>query len=191
MTNFRPEGSDHRPCVKARLGYDDDSLRGIFRVEDQYVRAVHTGFQQSVCRDSCVEFFFQPGGGGPYLNFEFSAGGAMLCHCVRDNTRVTGGFKDMTVLSDDECRQVQIVTSLPAIVEPEITEPVTWTLAFAIPLAVVANYTEVSRPLSGQTWRANFYKCADESSHNHWGSWMPVAQLNFHLPECFGPIVFE
>jgi len=45
---------------------------------------------------------------------------------------------------------------------------------------------------SGQIWRANFYKCADESSHPHWGSWADIGErLDFHQPECFGEIIFE
>ena len=190
IANFRPESSDHRPVVSARLGYDGAFLRGIFRTEDRYVRSVATGFQQNVCRDSCVEFFVQPRGEGAYHNFEFNAGGAMLWHCVRDHSRGPTGFADMSVTSDEECQAVEIISSLPSTVEPEIREPLTWTLAFAIPVSLLEKYVGALGPLSGQTWRANFYKCGDKTSHPHWGSWMPVSELNFHLPACFGVIQF-
>ena len=42
--------------------------------------------------------------------------------------------------------------------------------------------------LSGQTWRANLYKCADHTSHPNWASWSPIQRLSFHLPEFFGEL---
>jgi hypothetical protein len=45
-------------------------------------------------------------------------------------------------------------------------------------------------PMSSQSWRDNFYKCGDQTSHPHWASWSPVDDLNFHLPRCFGTICF-
>ena len=49
---------DHRPNVSAKLAWDDNSIYVIFRVEDRYVRAVAKKYQDPVCLDSCVEFFF-------------------------------------------------------------------------------------------------------------------------------------
>jgi hypothetical protein len=42
----------------------------------------------------------------------------------------------------------------------------------------------------GNLWRANFYKCGDDTSHPHWAAWSPVDELNFHLPRCFGRLGF-
>ena len=43
----------------------------------------------------------------------------------------------------------------------------------------------------GQTWRGNFYKCGDHTSHPHWASWSPIGeQLDFHQPEFFGELRF-
>jgi len=43
------------------------------------------------------------------------------------------------------------------------------------------------------TWRANFYKCADSTSHPHWLTWSPVDHPtpHFHLPAFFGTLEFE
>ncbi len=65
-------------------------------------------------------------------------------------------------------------------------------MAFFIPLSVFEKTTGLqSTKLSGQTWRANLYKCGDKTSHPHWASWQPLTETNFHLPECFGKITFE
>jgi hypothetical protein len=46
--------------------------------------------------------------------------------------------------------------------------------------------------LSGRGFAANFFKCADHSSHPHWASWSPIGEeLNFHQPQTFGLLRFE
>jgi hypothetical protein len=77
------------------------------------------------------------------------------------------------------------------VVEPEIQEPTTWFIEFRIPISLLEKYVGPIGDPRGQRWTANFYKCGDKTSHPHWISWAPVDQLNFHLPRCFGPIVFE
>ena len=59
--NEGPETREiHRPQVLARTLYDDEYLAVSFRVQDHYVRAQYTEFQDGVCRDSCCEFFVSP-----------------------------------------------------------------------------------------------------------------------------------
>ncbi len=188
---FRPEGSPHRPRTRARLLYDRENVFGIFRVEDRHVRSVCTRYGDPVYRDSCVEVFLEPRPGRGYLNFEFNAGGTLLASHVRDPTRTPGGFRDFTPLPEEEGRRVRIFPSLPPVVDPEVPGPLTWTLAFAIPLALLAARVGPLGPLAGQTWRANLYKCGDQTSHPHWASWSPLPERNFHLPTAFGEVRFE
>ena len=191
VANVRPESSDHRPKVQARLLHDGAAIHGIYRVEDRYVRAAYHGFQAPVCRDSCVEFFFQPHAGPGYFNFEFSCGGAFLCSYIRDCTRIgAAGFADYEMLGPEAEQAVRIHHSLPGTVDPEIAEPTVWTVQFAIPVSLLETYAGPLGSLDGRTWTANFYKCGDETSHPHWLTWAPVDELNFHLPRCFQPIDF-
>jgi hypothetical protein len=74
IAHFRPESSSHRPSTQVRLVADDQRIYGLFRVEDRFVRCVHTGFQSAVYKDSCVEFFVQPRPDRGYFNFEFNCG---------------------------------------------------------------------------------------------------------------------
>jgi hypothetical protein len=67
---------------------------------------------------------------------------------------------------------------------------VTWTLEFFIPLELLEKYVGSVGNVRGSEWKANFYKCGDETSHPHWVSWQPVPKLNFHMPECFGTVMF-
>lgn len=193
INQIRPESTEHHPETQCRMLHDGKNIYGLFRVKDQYVRAVAEKYNDSVCADSCVEFFVEPPGGGGYLNFEFSANGVFLLYHVRDSRRCsTGGFADFNPVSEESAALVEVFHSLPKRVEPEITVPTIWELGFKIPLALFAKETKRDiGDISGQTWRANFYKCGDKTSHRHWISWQPVGKLNFHRPEDFGTINFE
>lgn len=187
---FRPESRAHRPRTQARLLYDDQALHGIFRVEDRYVRCVNQGFQAPVCRDSCVEFFFQPDVGPGYFNLEMNAGGSFLCMYVRDCRRTPEGFADYDFMRPEDGAKVALWHSLPERVEPELTEPTTWLVQFRLPFAALEPYCGPVGALAGRNWRGNFYKCGDQTSQPHWASWSPVDEKNFHLPRCYASLRF-
>jgi hypothetical protein len=191
ITHFRSESSDHRPQTSTRVLYDDAGIHGLFRVEDRYLLCKRTEYLDPVWRDSCVEFFAQPKPESGYFNFEFNCGGALLCSYIINPERVPGGFREFTRLPPAIGKTIQTASSLPRRIDSEITEPTIWFLRFFVPFAAFEHYVGSLGPLSGQTWRGNFYKCADESSHPHWVAWSPVDELNFHMPRCFGTIRFE
>jgi hypothetical protein len=143
-----------------------------------------------VWKDSCVEFFIQPRRDAGYFNVEMNAGGAHLCSYIEDPERIPGGFKKFTRLPPEIGRKIQVCSSLPKIVDPEITDAIRWQVNFFVPFPVLEEYVGKLGDIRGQEWRGNFYKCADETSHPHWASWMPVDEFNFHLPRCFGRISF-
>lgn len=186
-----PRSSDHVPAVHARVLYDEERIYVHFRVQDRYVRSCALNFMDSVCRDSCVEFFVQPKGDGAYFNFEINAGGTLHLSCIRDGTRTGRGFADWEPVDPALAVLVPIHSSLPRTVEPERVGPVAWRLAFSCPWTLFERYLGPLGPRSGSEWRANFYKCADATSHPHWLTWAPVGELNFHRPQDFAPLVFE
>jgi hypothetical protein len=190
IQHFRPESSEHRPLTSARLLYGERGLHGIFRVQDRYVRCLRTQYHDPVWKDSCVEFFAQPRPDRGYFNFEFNCGGAFLC-CYITNPEPAGDFfKEFVKLPAAIGQTIQAHSSLPPRIEPEIDQPVSWTLSFFIPITLFEHYLGPLGSLPGQTWRGNFFKCAEENSHPHWASWSPVDQFNFHRPNCFGSLKF-
>jgi hypothetical protein len=187
----RPESSDHHPATEARLLYDRTAIYGRFTVQDRYVRCVHTEYQAMVCEDSCVEFFVKPRDNAGYINLEINCGGTMHMSCIVDHHRVPGGFADYSPVPEHIGSAVQVAHSLPAVVDPERTEPTPWRVAFSLPLSVLEEFVGPLGDPAGRQWRGNFYKCGDRTSHPHWLSWSPVSELNFHLPECFGTLYFD
>jgi hypothetical protein len=191
LQHFRPEGSAHRPRTLARLLNTPEGIHGIFQVHDRYVRCVRENYFDEVWKDSCVEFFAQPKPERGYFNLEFNCGGAFLCSYITNPERTPTGFKEYVKLPASIGQTIRAKSSLPRRVEPEITDPVEWTLAFFAPFALFEHYVGPLQEKPRGLWRGNFYKCADESSHPHWAQWAPVDEFNFHRPTCFGTIRLE
>ncbi|MBX3436893.1 MAG: carbohydrate-binding family 9-like protein [Planctomycetaceae bacterium] len=191
LRHFMGERPEHFPRVQAKLAYDDESVHVIFRVEDRYVRAVAKQHQDAVYRDSCVEFFWTPGDdiSQGYFNLEMNCGGTMLLHA-----HPFPGQKTKR-LADADLARIEVAHSLPKIVDPEITDPTVWTVAYRLPIRMFQAYFpgEIRMPGPGVTWRANLYKCADDSSHPHWLTWSPVdfERPDFHRPQSFGTLEFQ
>ena len=191
LTHARPEGSDHRPKVAVRLLHDGRYIYGLFQVHDRYVRAVNIRYQAAVYKDSCVEFFFRPDVGPGYFNLEMNAGGSYLFQ-YGSRYYQRGKLKvNRSAVAEAYGRMLTVKTTLPEFVEPEIEGPLTWYVQFVIPVATLEAYCGKIDALGKRTWRGNFYKCADETSHPHWLAWAPLPRLSHHLPECFGTLTLE
>jgi hypothetical protein len=177
------------PSVQAKMMYDNENLYVIFRVNDRYVRCLVTDYNGPVYEEPAVEFFFSPDPELPdrYFNLEINCGGTPLMH-YNDFAAKT---HNPLVLED--IKKVEIAHSLPQVVNPEITEPVTWTIEYKIPLSMLKKYSKIIYPKPGIDWRANFYKIAEKGSNVHFLTWSVVNNPvpNFHLPRFFGIIKFE
>jgi hypothetical protein len=189
LRNHMGEKPAHFPKTEVKIAYDDIAIEVMFRVEDRYIRAAAARHQESVCGDSCVEFFFTPGPdvSQGYFNLEVNCGGTLLFHFH------PGGEKEGIEIPEHDCDKIIKSHSLPRIVDPEIQDSVTWNVAGSIPTALLSRYCRLSTPKPQALWRANFYKCADKTSHPHWLTWSPVdyPKPNFHLPQSFGVLEFE
>jgi len=179
----------HFPDTQVKMRYDKDALYVIFRVADQYVRAVATELHGKVWQDSCVEFFFTPGEDSTksYVNLETNCKGVFLLQYHQLARHQAG------LIGKADCARVDIAHSLKEDARQELRKPVVWTLEYRLPLDILSKYVEVAKPGKKTRWRANFYKCGDLTSHPHWLTWAEVdaPKPNFHLPEFFGWLEFE
>ena len=192
VEHFWPLEQPHEPKTAVRMVHDGECIAVMFRVEDQYVVARGTQYQDRTHKDSCAEFFIEPVAGKGYLNFEFNCGGVLLLTYIEDATRTEDGFEQYTHVPAEVVECMQVHTSLVAPIDPEITAPTTWTLSYTIPKRIFETYVGELPTLDGMEMRGNVYKCADESSHPHWGYWADIGEeLNFHQPDRFASIVLE
>jgi len=189
LTHYMGYFPDHFPDVAAKVAYDGDHLYVIFRVADRFVCARKVNYQDRVCEDSCVEFFFTPGEDRShgYFNLEVNCGGTAYFHYQKGRE-----IADVPVTSEDfSC--VQIAHTASKIIDPEITQLTNWVVEYCLPISILGKYTPIIQPAIGVIWYANFYKCADESSHPHWLTWsfVDLPTPDFHRPKYFGRLVFN
>lgn len=166
--------------------YDDRNLYIIFRVRDRYIRSITTEINGPVWKDSAVEFFFSPDENLPnnFFNLEVNCGGTHLLGYPS-----SPGAKP----NKEDIQKIEIGHSLPQIVDPEITESVTWTIECKIPIEILENFSDVTHPQPGVVWGANFYKIAENNSNPHYLTWTDIdyPKPHFHLPQFFGKIEFQ
>ena len=188
IKNFIRMEPKFRPLVQAKMMYDSENVYVIFRVQDRNVRSITTEINGPVWKDSAVEFFFSPNSEFPlnFFNLEVNCGGTPLLE-YNPNPRI--GPKPVP----EDIKKIEIGHSLPKIVDPEISGPLTWTVEYRIPLNMLENYSKISRPQKGVIWKANFYKIAEITSNPHYASWSPInhPKPQFHLPQYFGTLKFQ
>jgi hypothetical protein len=185
-------GRNHTPLTQARLLHDGQALAMKFRVEDRYVLARSTTYQSPTHRDSCVEAFLRPLPARGYCNFEFNAIGTLLLWYIDKPRRPDGSFESYIEVPEALASSIAMRASLTESMRAEHAGPLVWTISARVPFTLFEALVGPIGNLSGQMWRANFYKCADDSSHPHWGSWAEIGErLDFHQPDLFGAILFE
>jgi len=189
IENRMGEAPRFRPVTEAKMCYDAANVYVIFRVHDKFVKSTVTTYNGEVSGDSCVEFFFSPNSAQPghYFNLEVNAGGTPLIFFI------TNPWTEFIKLPDTVIHEIEIAHSLPSVVDPEISKEVTWTIEYRIPLEALKQFTNVTAPGPGVTWRANFYKTGSNTSNPHYYTWSPVSnpKPNFHLPAYFGTLTFN
>ncbi len=177
------------PNTEIKMMYNEKFIYIIFKVKDKYIRSVNKTINSPVSNDSCVEFFFTPSidVSAGYFNLEINAGGTPLFRFQKRRNI------DKMEIDLEDIKSIKIAHSLPKIIDPEIIKPTDWTIECRIPIDMLKKYFKMDNPSSGVIWRANFYKCGDETSNIHYLTWNKVENEipDFHLPEYFGEIEFE
>lgn len=177
------------PKVQLKLCYTNNDLFLIYKVEDKFVRCITTEINGPVWEDSTVEFFFAPDSDLPlrYFNIEINCGGTYLFYynIIPRKDRIAVDALDM--------QDFKIAHSLPEVVDPEITDDLTWTIECRIPFELLKKYSNVTLPAKNVKWKANFYKIAVITSNPHYLTWTEVIndKPDFHLPAYFGDLVFR
>lgn len=171
----------YRPICTFDIARSDSKLYIRYFVRGNCLKAIYTKDQDPVWQDSCVEFFTQIPGEKEYYNFEFNCIGTCLAS-KRENR------DNATSLTPEQMKQIVRMPSMGNRPFHEMQGLFAWDLIVAIPFDLLG--------LDGNNLpekiKANFYKCADETSLPHYLSWNPIPteNPNFHCPEYFGEIYF-
>jgi hypothetical protein len=153
-----------------------------YSVNGNVLRAIYTHDQESVWKDSCVEFFCQLPGHKEYMNFEFNCIGT--CYSAVYTKPRDGKLRPVS-----EMQQIDRYPSMEQKAFNEMEGNFEWELTVAIPfvlLGIDANH--LPDKIMG-----NFYKCADDTSMKHYVSWNPILTdtPDFHRPDFFSELLFK
>lgn len=177
--------NDYRPYAEGKLYRTDDALHVQLLAREPNPKAEFRNFNDQVCKDSCLEFFFSPSPDGQagYFNFEFNALGTMLAMYGpdRDHRNWIGedAVRDFGVQAFRNGDNAANTASL-------------WGIRFRIPFRWIEEQSGFTLG-PGDVFFGNFYKCGDDTDFPHYGSWSPIVnpQPDFHLPEFFGRLTLD
>ena len=174
----------YKPLTRATLVRTEQMFYIKWHVNGIMLKARYTDDMQPVNEDSCVEFFCLLPDGRHYINFEFNCIGT--CSAKRRLSRT----EDVVPLSKSELESIVRYSSLGRRPFCEIDGQFTWDLLVGIPLSLFMQKNEQGA-YSGIV-RANFYKCADDTSAKHYLSWVPIRteSPDFHCTRYFGEVRF-
>lgn len=177
-------GYEYQPKVRFNIGYGEKEIYLKYYVHEQYVMAQKSRPNESVCEDSCVEFFVSPDSDGIYYNFEFNPIGT--CLLGKGTCRADSKVVDPVYIG-----KIRRLGTLGIVPFDEKTGDQYWELTVAIPVEAFAGKN--IKTLSGKVFHANFYKCGDKLTRPHYLTWNPIGTANpdYHRPEFFGTIEFE
>lgn len=170
------------PLCSVDVAYNERGILLHYFVRGLDLRTLSAGDGQYVHEDSCVEFFMQRERGEAYINFEFNAAG--VCYASHHSSPREGcrfeprEFASIARLATYAGERIEM---RPGIHQWELSALVPWT---------TMGYAEGEIP--ERLW-ANFYKCADGTSHPHYLSWAPIEEATpaFHRPQFFGVLELE
>ena len=164
--------------VFVKIAYSDDAFHIYMRAIDPVgIRREESGLLGEPYHDSCLEFFFCPiMGDSRYFNFEFNSNKCLY---------VGYGKKQ-----PDRAR---LIVDVEELFTPDVSFTNDgWEIKYKIPFSFIRIFCPDFEAKANAPIRANCYKCADMMEPGHFLSWSFVDSepLNFHVPECFGTMIF-
>ncbi|PKA98610.1 cellulose/xylan binding protein with CBM9 domain [Flavobacteriaceae bacterium MAR_2009_75] len=173
------------PLVEFRIARHENNLWLKFNVSEENILAQFTEPNSSTHKDSCVEFFVDPLQNGNYYNFEFNCIGTT--HLAYGPDRHDRKFVDPKIIQE----KIQVKSSLGDQPFKEKGGGHNWEMTIIIPADIFVFSDKID--FSDLTAKANFYKCGDDTSKQHYVSWNSVDtdRPDFHRSEFFGTLVFD
>ena len=169
--------ADYKPSpytTVARLVHTDDALILKMTSTEWPLQVTAMHFNESVCKDSCMEFFFIPNTEEQaYINLEMNAAAITLTYI--------GEGRGNRIPLDVKAGGVEV--------ETRIVGEEGWSALAYIPYDyLLTHYSHI-----GKEMRANFYKCGGENILPHFSTWnlVDLPRPDFHRSEFFGKIILS
>lgn len=168
----------YRPKTLFKLAFlRSEGFYCVLKCYEENPRAVYTKNDSPVYKDSCVELFLAPlENREEYINIECNSKGVNLCEF--------GKGRQNRLLLSSLCKERVQVTAFSGSDESGRF----WGVSIFVSLSLISDLYKVPREkLFVENFRANIYKCGDETEIPHYIAFSPVTSpaLGFHNPDCF------
>lgn len=177
----------YMPKTEARVVYTEKGFHILMTSYESKILGTWENFNDPVCRDSCMEFFFMPDPANDkrYLNFEMNPLGTLYLGLGKDRF-------DRSKIADVDLEMFNIGHSVTKESIKDFSGP-SWSVRYFIPFSFIERFFGNLDFKPGKVMFGNFYKCAEDTDLPHFGSWNFVRNEtpDFHRPECFGRLVLE
>ncbi|GAB3419752.1 carbohydrate-binding family 9-like protein [Haloparvum alkalitolerans] len=188
IDRFRWTAPERRPSTTARVLYDDETLYLHYEVVDGHSYATATRLNGPVWEDSCVEFFAapRPASGDAYVNLEVNCVGTF-------RLGYGAGRTDRALVDPEAAGDVRIRSSIDGPTKDPEPDDEGWWVAAALPFETLGALAgDAVAPVSGDRWRANFYRIRKRPEPLY-AAWNPVdaPEPDFHRPAEFGELRFR
>lgn len=163
--------------AQAQICWDEEALYVRMVAVEPHIRAKENGPLASVCRDSCLEFFFRPSERLDYFNIEINPNRAIFLGFA------TGVHNLIRLLSGNVKKQMKIRVFMTK---------KGWTLSYRVPFSFIRRFFPDFKAEEGGRMYGNCYKCGDKTVKEHYLAWNPIVNEEpaFHMPEQFGNLIF-
>ena len=188
INNYPWDKTGYKPATEVKLFYTDYDLRIKFTATEEQVRINESNFNGSVWQDSCIEFFFAPDikHDPRYFNFEINAAGVLLLQLG-----INGSERNSMTYINPDAFEIKSTITKDNYRNFDNFKP--WSIEYKIPFIFIKDLFTNFEVKSGNTIKANFYKCGDKTLTPHFGTWANIFNEvpAFHMPQFFQDIMFE
>lgn len=183
MTNNWSSQFPYLPITAVDVAYSDKGLYLRFYSRGKGLRAQMANDGDRVHQDSCVEAFMKFPDDERYYNFEFNCIGT----CDASYRLSREDSKPLTIEQYALIERVSSERRDTLFERPNGVFSFTVSVLIRFELFGLRSVEELPEYLL-----ANFYKCGDQTTAPHFGSWQPIdtPEPDFHRPEFFAPIYF-
>lgn len=172
-------GKTPRLETEVKVVWNDDFLYFSFKCQDDFIKATMTEYNDKLYEEDVVEVFIDDNNNlNTYVEIEVNPLNAILHYLVCKN------FKN------EKFCYAKVEKSILSATEFDNVLGI-WNTEISIPMKEFTT-AKNNPPIPGDKWNVNFYRIdRPENKEDEYSAWSPTGQINFHMPEKFGELIFR
>lgn len=171
-------GKNPRLETEVKVGWSEDFLYFSFKCQDDFIKATMTKYNDKLYEEDVVEVFIDDNNDLlNYVEIEVNPLNAAL-HYLVYNT-----------LYSEKLFYAKVERTIVSATHFDIISGI-WNTEISIPMKEFFT-AKNNPPLPGDKWHVNFYRIdRPENNEDEYSAWSPTGEINFHMPEKFGELIF-